>query len=159
MHPFLWALLSWPFCSLCTSTAASSFGPQWTPAMTRRAPQAVACPSLRTLPSIAPWWHQIRAGPRLRTTACRRAPRAHATTVTRQTQTWATTPASWQTSTGVRRTRGGRASPCIMVSSTPILSTSPSTWVRAQQHILSSVWPQNSLVRLSSTRVEEGGGI
>ena len=152
MHPLLW-----PSCSPFICTATSSSGPRWTPAMMRRrAPRAAACPNLRTSPSTARWWRPTCAAPRPRTTACRRARRARATAVTRRTRSWATTPASWQTSTGARRTRGGRASPCTMASSTPILSTSPSTWVRAQQHVHSSAWPPEffSLTFLNSCRGE-----
>lgn len=161
IHPLLWAPVSWPFYSLFIYTATSLFGPQWTPAMTMRAPWAVACPSLRTLPSIALWLHQMCAVPHLRTTACRPAQRARATTVMRQTRSWATMPASWQTSTGMRSPRGGRASPCTMVSSTPVLSTSPSTWVRTQQHIFSSLRPPEffSLTFLNLQSREEVGDL
>lgn len=116
-----------------------------------RVSPAVACPSLKTSPSIALWRYQTCVALHQRITACRPAQRAPATSVKRQTRTWATMQASWQISTGMRSPRGGRASLCTMVSSTPILSTSPSTWVRAQQNILSLVWPQNSSVWPSST--------
>lgn len=132
MQPWLGGLLSWAFSSLFISTTTSSSGRPWTPAMTRRGPWAAACPSSRTSPSIAPWWHRTCAAPHLRNTACRRGQRAPATSAMQRTQSRAITSPSWQTSTGTRRALGGRASPCISASSTRILSTSPCTWVRVQ---------------------------
>lgn len=132
MPSCLGALLSKAFSSAFISAATALSGQPWTPATTRRGPQAAACPSSRTLPLIAPWWHRTCAAPHLRSTACRQAQPAPAISATQRTQSGATTPPSWQTSTGTRRALGGRASPCILASSTQILSTSPCTLVRVR---------------------------
>lgn len=148
MQPWLGGLLSWAFSSPFISTATSLSGQPWTPAMTRRGPRAAACPSSRTSPSIAPWWHRTCVAPHLRNTACRRGQRAPATSATQRTQSGATTPPSWQTSTGTRRALGGRANPCILASSTRILSTSPCTWVRVQPDRTSAPLKLRTLVIL-----------